>query len=118
MSDDRPRGPLDFDDDEDAPGARSPLVGAPTAQRGGGTGPAAPAHAPRRPAAGGGGYLWVVGAGAVVLVLVLLVTTLRHGTDRGARGVPAGQVMPAFAVPLALGALDGDANIAQHAGEG
>jgi hypothetical protein len=114
MSDDRPRGPLDFDDDDDAaPSRRSPLVGAPPAERAGAPPAARP---PRRP--GAGGYLWVVGAGAVVLVLVLLVSTLRHGTDRGARGVPTGQVMPAFAAPLALSALDGDANIAQGAGEG
>jgi hypothetical protein len=116
MSDDRPRGPLDFDDDDaprSAPERRSPLVGAPPAQRATPSPVARPAH--RRP---GGGYLWVVGAGAVVLVLVLLVSTVRNGTDRGARGVPAGDVMPAFAVPLALSALDGDANIAQHAGEG
>ena len=30
--------------------------------------------------------------------LLLLVATLRHGTERGARGVPVGQVMPPFAV--------------------
>jgi hypothetical protein len=63
-------------------------------------------------------YLWVVGAGAVLLVVMLLVATLRHGTERGARGVPVGEVMPPFAVPTALGPLDGDANIAKHADEG
>jgi hypothetical protein len=109
MSDDRERGPLDFD--EDAAPPRSPLVGAPPAQRAG-------RPAPHRPSMPGGHYLWVVGAGAVVLVLLLLVTTVRHGTERGARGIPDGEVMPPFAVPLALGRLDGDANIAAHAGEG
>jgi hypothetical protein len=108
------RGPLDFDDDADAgaPSSRSPLVGAPPAARGDA------GHAPRRPAPSGTGYLWVVGAAAVVLVLVLLATTLRHGTERGARGIPQGDVMPPFAVPLALGRLDGDANVARHSGEG
>jgi len=110
----RGRGPLDFDDEADAtaPPARSPLVGAPPARR------ADAGQARRRPPAAGTGYLWVVGAAAVVLVLVLLATTLRHGTERGARGIPDGEVMPPFAVPLALGGLDGDANVARHAGEG
>jgi hypothetical protein len=108
MSEGRERGPLDFDDE---PPRRSRLVG----ER--------PADVPAQPPPGARGpmgtrYLWVVGAGAVVLVLILLVATLRHGTERGARGVPDGRVMPAFAVPTAVGALQGDANIAQHAGEG
>lgn len=114
MSEGRERGPLDFDDEEGTP-ARSRLVGAPPADR---PGPPTGAPPPGRSAAGGTRYLWVVGAGAVLLVVMLLVATLRHGTERGARGVPAGEVMPPFAVPAALGALDGDANIAQRAGEG
>jgi hypothetical protein len=120
MSDDggRDGGPLDFDeDDEDRAAAeaqrRSPLVGAPPARR------SAPAPASRRaPAAPAMRYIWVVGAAAVVLVLVLLVSTITKGTGRGARGVPPGEVMPAFAVPIATSNLDGDANIAQRAGEG
>jgi hypothetical protein len=120
MSDGRDRGPLDFDDDDAgapppaaSPPSRSPLVGARPADR------APVATASRRPAPPAGRhYLWVVGAAAIVLVLVLLLTTIRHGTERGARGVPVGAVMPAFAVPIATGGLDGDANIAQHAGEG
>jgi hypothetical protein len=120
----RERGPLDFDeDDEDRRAAearaaaarerRSPLVGAPPAER------VAAGRPPRRPpVVPAMRYLWVVGAAAVVLVLVLLFSTIQHGTGRGARGVPPGEVMPAFATPLATGDLDGDANIAQHAGEG
>ncbi|HWI72094.1 MAG TPA: TlpA disulfide reductase family protein [Baekduia sp.] len=114
----RDRGPLDFDEDDEDRAAeeRSPLVGAPPAQRAA-TAPAE--RPPRRPAAVPAmRYLWVVGAAAVVLVLVLLVSTIQHGTGRGARGVPPGEVMPAFAVPIATSDLDGDANIAQHAGEG
>ncbi|MCW3003396.1 MAG: hypothetical protein JWQ20_2694, partial [Conexibacter sp.] len=79
--------------------------------------------APRRgpaPGAGASGtrYLWVVGAAALVLVVVLVVSTLQHGTGRGARGIAVGGRMPPFAVPLALSALDGDANLARRAGEG
>jgi hypothetical protein len=115
----RGRGPLDFDeDDEDRAAAaeeerRSPLVGARPADR-------APAPPPaRRPLAPQGRhYVWVVGAGAVVLILVLLISTIQQGTGRGARGVPPGEVMPPFAVPLATGTLDGDANIAKGEGEG
>jgi hypothetical protein len=103
-------GPLDFDAAGDArPAARAP----------------APPEKPRRgrrPAPGapdaGARYLWVVGGAAVVLVLVLVVSTLRQGTERGARGIPVGEVIPPFAVPLARSALDGDANIARRAGEG
>ena len=101
------RGPLDFDhDDEPPPPARAPRP--------------APAPPGRRPAAmmQGRQYLWVVGAAAIVLVLVLLLSTITHGTGRGARGVPAGQVMPPFAVPIATSALNGDANIATQSGEG
>jgi hypothetical protein len=53
-----------------------------------------------------------------VLILVLLISTIQHGTQRGARGVPPGEVIPPFAVPLATGTLDGDANIAKGEGEG
>jgi len=114
-------GPLDFDDDERDRAAAAPprpaSVGARPADRarGAATPPAVRAGGPPTP---GTKYLWVVGAAAIVLVLLLLVSTIRHGTERGARGVPAGQVMPPFAVPTALGPVDGDANLATHAGEG
>jgi AhpC/TSA family len=104
----RERGPLDFDHDDEGPPAR------PTPP------PARAARAPsRRPsAAQGRQYLWVVGAAAIVLVLVLLVSTVKHGTGQGARGVPVGDVMPPFAVPIGTSRLDGDANIAAKSGEG
>jgi len=110
-------GPLDFDDEHgEAPPRRSAAVGARPADRA----PTSAPPPPSRPAGGAGGssYLWVVGAAAVVLVSLLLLTTIRHGTDRGARGVPVGEIMPPFAVPTALGPIDADANIARHAGEG
>lgn len=103
----RERGPLDFDEDDAdrAAAAREPERERPRPQRR--PSAVAPMH-----------YVWVVGAAAVVLVLVLLVSTIRQGTGRGARGVPVGEVMPPFAVPLATGSLDGDANIAAGAGQG
>jgi hypothetical protein len=108
-------GPLDFDDEHgEAPPRRSAAVGARPADR---TPTSAPP--PRPPGAmGGSSYLWVVGAAAIVLVLLLLLTTIRQGTDRGARGVPVGDVMPPFAVPTVLGPIDADANIARKPGEG
>jgi AhpC/TSA family len=107
-------GPLDFDDEHgEAPPRRSAAVGARPADRA----PTAAPPPPPRPSSGTP-YLWVVGAAAVVLVSLLLLTTIRQGTDRGAHGVPVGDVMPPFAVPTALGPIDADANIARHAGEG
>lgn len=103
MSEGRERGPLDFDDDP--PAEHVPLREPPQ--------PPAP-RAKVQPAR----FLWVVGAAAVVLVVVLGLTTLRHGTERGARGLPNGTVMPPFAVPAAASKLDGDANIATRSGEG
>jgi hypothetical protein len=108
------RGPLDFDDDDvpASPPARRPAEPEPAAPRP----PRPPAR--RTVVAPSRSYVWVVGVAALVLVLVLLATTIRHGTDQGARGVPDGDPMPPFAVPTATGKLDGDANLATHAGEG
>lgn len=99
-------GPLDFETG-DAPVERSPR----------------PEERPTRPGAAAVAattprYLWVVGVAALVLVAVLVVNTLQDGPGRGARGVPDGDVMPPFAVPLALSDLDGDANYATEAGAG
>jgi hypothetical protein len=109
MIGDREPGPLDFDagpGEEPAPRAASDDAGARRVRR----------RPPVVPPATH--YVWVVGAAALVLVIVLVVATLQHGTGRGARGIPSGQLMPPFAVPRALSALDGDANLARHAGEG
>jgi hypothetical protein len=102
------RGPLDFDDDDREPARRDPARSEPPRRPSG----RRPAAAPMR------SYVWVVGIAALVLVLVLLATTIQHGTDQGARGLPAGEPMPPFAVPTATGELDGDANLAEHADEG
>jgi hypothetical protein len=112
-------GPLDFDDpDGEASPRRSAAVGARPADRPPTTARAGGPSSAGGPSASGTRYLWVVGAAAIVLVVLLLVTTIQQGTDRGARGVPAGEIMPPFAVPTALGPIDADANIARHAGEG
>jgi hypothetical protein len=110
--DPREPGPLDFEPDarDRAPAGRPPAP-APA-------GPG-PGRAPRpRPTVAAPGYVWVVGVAAAVLLVVLLAGTLRGGTQRGARGVPVGQTIPPFAVPLALSDLDGDANLARRSGEG
>ncbi len=73
----------------------------------------------RRPAlpGGSGRYGWFVG---VVLVLLLAVVTLNSlGTEgTSSRGLDRESTAPTFAAPLALGALDGDVNVATEADQG
>ena len=58
-------------------------------------------------------------AGLLALFILLLVTINTIVTKpNGARGVDPGRGVPPFAVPLALGSLTGDADIAARAGEG
>jgi hypothetical protein len=97
MSEGRERGPLDFDDDP--PAEHVPLAPSPRA-----AGPRRPVEPMR--------YLWVVGAAAVVLVVVLGFATLLHGTGRGARGLAVGSVIPPFAAPSAQSSLDKAVNLA------
>jgi hypothetical protein len=52
----------------------------------------------------------------LILALITLNTILTK--PNGAKGVAPGKPMPPFAVPLALGNLSGDADIAARAGEG
>jgi hypothetical protein len=61
-----------------------------------------------------GPYLAVLGL--VVLVLVAINTALTKPT--GVAGVQPGSELPPFAVPLATGTVNGDANIATRADEG
>jgi thiol-disulfide isomerase/thioredoxin len=56
----------------------------------------------------------LVGAIAVAVLAYILVNTLRT-EGPGSRGLPAGSRMPAFAMPLALSALEGDANVSPRA---
>jgi hypothetical protein len=73
------------------------------------------APAPAR--SSGSRYGWFLG---VVAVLLLAYVTLNTAsTDRvPTRGVATDRPLPPFAAPLALGSLDGDANIARESGQG
>ncbi|HEY7962013.1 MAG TPA: hypothetical protein VID29_08845 [Solirubrobacteraceae bacterium] len=61
-----------------------------------------------------GRYVAVIGL--VLVALITLNTVLTR--PRGASGIAAGQPLPPFAVPLAAGSLEGDADVARHADEG
>lgn len=77
--------------------------------------PPLPPPPPDRPATRR--YGWVIGAIGVIAIAYITVNTLR--TDGpGATGLAAGDRMPAFAAPLALSRLDGDANVATRTGQG
>jgi AhpC/TSA family len=56
----------------------------------------------------------IVGLLVFAAMVYIVLNTLRT-EGPGSRGVPAGSTLPAFAVPLALSALDGDANVSQRA---
>jgi hypothetical protein len=57
--------------------------------------------------------------GLLALVILALITFNTIITKpNGAKGVEPGRALPPFAVPLVLGNLSGDADIAAHAGEG
>jgi hypothetical protein len=86
----------------DAPGASHARRGAPHAP------------APRVPLPGYGGYVALLVV--VVVVAIGLNTLLSDSKNRS--GLAAGQTLPPFAVPLVLGSLGGEANVATHAGEG
>jgi len=65
---------------------------------------------PPRPPAGISRSSWIVGVAAVVVLAYITLNTL--GTDApGSRGVPRGERLPPFAVPLALSDLEGDAQV-------
>ena len=57
---------------------------------------------------------------AVLALLILALITLNTipTNPNGAKGIAPGRAMPPFAVPLGLGNLSGDADIATRAGEG
>ncbi len=61
-----------------------------------------------------GGY---VGLLALLILLLITVNTIVTKPN-GVRGLAPGETLPPFAVPLALGDLNGDADTATHANEG
>jgi hypothetical protein len=108
-------GPLGFERDDDDPwGDREAL-----AERGveaGPGGPGRPTGGARLPA-GASRTGWFVGVVVVLFLAVVTINAVRsHGP--GSRGVRVGEAMPPFAAPLALGALEGDVNVAREAGQG
>ena len=56
----------------------------------------------------------MVGVLAIVAIAYISVNSLRTAGP-GSRGVPAGERLPPFAVPLALSGLEGDANVSDEA---
>jgi len=65
---------------------------------------------PPRPPAGSSRYTWVIGVLALVAIGYITLNTL--GTEApGSRGVPEGEKLPPFAVPLAASKLQGDAQV-------
>jgi hypothetical protein len=61
-----------------------------------------------------GGYFGLL----VVLILVLITINTIVTKPNGVKGLSPGERMPPFAVPLALGSLEGDADTARFAHEG
>lgn len=112
------KGPLGFGEHEDTP------EGAPRAEDHDpdhAPEPDAQAHRPvgvPRPS-GASRYGWFAGLVIVLLLGYVTLNTVRTGSDApGARGLEQGSRLPAFAVPLALSDLDGDANVATRANLG
>lgn len=68
----------------------------------------------QRPRAGYGRYVGILAL--FILALITLNTILTK--PNGSKGIAPGHVVPPFAVPLVLGHLVGDADIAVHAHEG
>jgi peroxiredoxin len=97
-------GPLSFDDEgaprprreEDAAGS----VGADVPP---------PARPPTRR------YGWIVGVIGLLLIAYVTLNTIR---TQGREAPQEGKQLPAFATPLALSSLNGDANVARRAGSG
>ena len=56
----------------------------------------------------------IVGLLVFAAMVYIVLNTLRT-EGPGSRGVPAGTTLPAFAAPLALSGLDGDANVSERA---
>jgi len=75
-------------------------------------GPSSEGQPPRRPSYGR--YVGMLG----ILILILITINTIVTKPNGATGIAPGQPMAPFAVPLALGTLAGDSNVATAAGQG
>jgi hypothetical protein len=62
----------------------------------------------------GNRYAWLVGIVMLMGLAVLLFTTTIPNKGEGVLGLDRGDRLPVFAAPLALGRLEGDANICQR----
>jgi hypothetical protein len=97
------RGPLDFDDDP-----RDRDVG-------GGEPPAEPPPPARPP--GASRFTWFIGLAGFLLLVVVTLNTFATDSGIEGGGLKAGDKLFPFAVPLAAGDLDGDANLATEPGQ-
>jgi hypothetical protein len=70
--------------------------------------------APKRATPRYGGYVGLL----VILILVLITINTIVTKPNGVKGLAPGEHLPPFAVPLALGSLNGDADTATHANDG
>lgn len=73
--------------------------------------------APAIPGPRGSRYGWFVGVVALLILALITVNTIVTNPN-GSRGIAPGHQLPPFAVPLALGSLKGDANIATRPHQG
>lgn len=69
---------------------------------------------PRRTTPRYGGYVGLL----ALLILALITINTIVTKPNGVKGLASGEQVPPFAVPLALGSLEGDADTATHANEG
>jgi peroxiredoxin len=60
-------------------------------------------------------YGWLVGVIGLLLIAYITLNTIRTKSREAPQG---GRALPAFATPLALGSLNGDANVARKADSG
>ncbi|MBX5442355.1 MAG: TlpA family protein disulfide reductase [Solirubrobacteraceae bacterium] len=63
-------------------------------------------------------YGWVLAAAVLAVVAIASIRGLGGGDGAGAAGPQPGARLPPFAVPLALGSLEGDANVAREPDSG
>jgi hypothetical protein len=98
-----PEGPPEAGEEGPAPAAEAPTAAAPAGRV--------------NPQPDGPHYGRYVGLLAVVILILITINTVLTKPN-GDTGIPPGVKVPPFAVPLALGSLPGDADVATTAHEG